>query len=442
MLAIPDLWEAAMSTSGALEEPEAAGRTRIFTPARIIALVLSVVLVSGLIYLRFAHDGESVSVASAAKAGDLILKPCSYATEDGAYQADCGTLAVPENRTDPGSGLIAVPVTRVRARTDHPAEPVFRLEGGPGITNMAFRFASRYAANRDVVLVGYRGVDGSSRLDCPEVESALKHSTDVLGEESFRAYANGFRACARRQTHDGVDVASYGLVQQVDDLEAARVALGYDRIDLLSESAGTRTAMIYGWRYPNTIHRSIMIGVNPPGHYLWDVRTIDQQFARYAKLCLQDDSCRQRTDDLSTSLRRTAADPPDSWLFFPIKDGNVRVLSFFALFETTLKVAPAIGPMVIDSWLSAAEGDPSGLWFPSLYGDLVLPNSFVWGQYLAVGSIDRQAVRDYFASGEQRRDSTLAYAATAFVWGGGLAAGAGQVRRCPDFPGGDAPRRR
>ena len=28
------------------------------------------------------------------------------------------------------------------------------------------------------------------------------------------------------------------------------MALGYDRIDLVSESAGTRTAMIYAWRYP------------------------------------------------------------------------------------------------------------------------------------------------------------------------------------------------
>ena len=217
-------------------------------------------------------------------------------------------------------------------------------------------------------------------------------------------------------------MASYSLVQQVDDLEAARVALGYDRINLLSESAGTRTAMIYAWRYPKSIHRSIMVGVNSPGHFLWDVGTIDQQLARYAKLCLQDESCRQRTDDLSASLRSTAADPPERWLFFPIKDGNVRVVSFFALFETTLKAAPAIGPMVIDAWLSAAEGDPSGLWFPSLYGDLVLPHPFVWGQYLAAGSIDKQAVRDYFASGEPGRNSSLAYAATAFVWGGGLAA--------------------
>ena len=225
----------------------------------------------GLAYLKLAHRRRPGFRARRARmAGDLILDPCDYATEDGSYAADCGTLVVPENRADPQSRLIALPVTRIRARSEHPAEPIFRLEGGPGVTNMEFAKASRFADDHDVVLVGYRGVDGSVRLDCPEVESALKHSTDFLGEESFRAFGDGLRACADRLTDDGVDLAGYSLPQRVDDLEAARKALGYGRIDLVSESAGTRTAMIYAWRYPESIHRSVMIAVNPPGHFLWD----------------------------------------------------------------------------------------------------------------------------------------------------------------------------
>ena len=80
--------------------------------------------------------------------------------------------------------------------------------------------------------------------------------------------------------------------------------------------------------------------------------------------------------------------------------------------------------MTIDSWLSAADGDPSGLWFASAYGDLLFPYMFVWGEYLAVGMVDAQAARDYFAPGAQDRNSSLAYAATAFIWGGGLGADA------------------
>ncbi|HET7767879.1 MAG TPA: alpha/beta fold hydrolase, partial [Chloroflexota bacterium] len=132
-----------------------------------------------------------------------------------------------------------------------------------------------------------------------------------LGEESFRAYGDAFRACADRLTADGVDLAGYGLPQRVDDLEAARAALGYERVDLLSQSAGTRTALIYAWRYPERIHRSVMIGVNPPGHFLWDARTMDEQIGRYAALCAGDARCRVRTDDLAASLRRTAAAMPD-----------------------------------------------------------------------------------------------------------------------------------
>src|SRR6266566_4726115 len=100
------------------------------------------------------------------------------------HRADCGTLVVPESRYKAHSRLIALPVTRIRARSAKPGVPIFRLEGGPGLTNMEFSKASRFASRGDVVLVGYRGVDGSTRLDCPEVEAALKHSTDFLAEKS------------------------------------------------------------------------------------------------------------------------------------------------------------------------------------------------------------------------------------------------------------------
>src|SRR5947207_8680535 len=243
-----------------------ASRTKPFGPARIVALALISLTALGLAYLHFSAGNDSVSVPSGAHAGQLTLHSCQYATENGSYEADCGTLVVPESRYKAHSRLIALPVIRIRARSANPGAPIFRLEGGPGLTNMNFAKASRFAGDHDVVLVGYRGVDGSVRLDCPEVESALKHSSDFLGRQSFRAYGDGFRTCAERLMGDGVDLAGYTLPQRVDDLEAARTALGYGRIDLLSESAGTRTAMIFSWRYPNSIHRSVMIAVNSPGH--------------------------------------------------------------------------------------------------------------------------------------------------------------------------------
>jgi pimeloyl-ACP methyl ester carboxylesterase len=386
------------------------------TRTRIVALTLVGLAFLSLGYLKVATADDPVSVPKGALDGDLLLDPCTYSTEDGSYAADCGTLVVPENRADPQSRLIALQVTRIRAQTDEPAEPIFRLQGGPGKTNMNFSMASRFVGERDVVLVGYRGIDSSVRLDCPEVESALKHSTDLLAEKSLTAYADGLRECAARLTDEGVDLAGYSFPQRVDDLEAARVALGYDRIDLVSESAGTRTAMIYASRYPDSVHRSVMIGVNPPGHFVWDEKTFNEQIGRYAELCSQDESCSGRTEDLAATIRGTEI--PDDWFFLPMAQGTTRVGSFYSLAETTSENAPLSAPMEIDSWLAASDGDASGLWLTSLIADAFFPGEFVWGEYASAARLDARQARDYFSSGEAL-DSSLARAATAFGWGGG-----------------------
>jgi hypothetical protein len=146
-----------------------AQRPRAFTWTRIVALLVIIVLLAGLTYLRVSSSPETVSVSQGAHAGQLTMHACTYATEQGAVPADCGTLIVPENRADPRSRLIALPVIRILARSSHPLAPIFHLNGGPGITNMTFPQASRLTAQHDVVMVGYRGVDGSSVLNCPSL---------------------------------------------------------------------------------------------------------------------------------------------------------------------------------------------------------------------------------------------------------------------------------
>ena len=407
-------------------------RKRVFTATRIVALVVIGIFVVGLAYLRFGAGEDTVSVPAGAKAGDLDLAPCDFSTEDGGYEADCGTLVVPENRADPESRLIALPVTRIRARSSSAGEPIFRLQGGPGITNTEFDEASRFAGGHDVVLVGYRGIDGSAELACPEVESALKGSEDFLADESFREYADAFRTCATRLEDEGFDLAGYNLAERVDDLEDAREALGYGRIDLLSESAGTRTAMIYSWRYPESIHRSVMIGANPPGHFVWDSRTSDELLHRYADLCAEDAACSDRTDDLATSIQQTADDIPDRWLFSPIHAGNVRLESFWGLMEPTSEAAPLSAQMTLDSWLSADDGDASGFWFQSLLADLAFPESFVWGEFAATAQLDDEQAEEHFSDPNADAGSILGNPGAEFVWAGGRL-----VDAWPDSPGDD-----
>jgi pimeloyl-ACP methyl ester carboxylesterase len=393
--------------------------TRRFSRGRIIGLALIALVTLGLGFLHFGGGSEAVSVPAGAHAGELTLKSCSYTTEQGAFRADCGTLVVRENRHDPRSRLIALPVIRIRAHSAHPGVPVFRLGGGPGITNMQFPGASRFTNKHDVVLVGYRGVDGSTRLDCPEVSSAREHSRDLLSQASFRADAAAFKSCAERLRRDGVDLAGYSLPERVDDLELVRRALGYHQIDLVSESAGTRTAMIYSWRYPKSIHRSVMIGVNPPGNFLWDAKTTGEQIRRYAALCTQDKTCRNRTPDLAASLKHSFDHVPGHWLFMPIKKGDVKAAAFFGLINATSGGGgPIASPMTIDTLLSADKGDASGAWFLSMLAQLAWPRAQVWGDVAAIGRSDATYAKRFFAA-RADRGSLIGAPGTDLIWDGG-----------------------
>ena len=78
--------------------------------------------------------------------------------------------------------------------------------------------------------------------------------------------------------------------------------------------------------------------------------------------------------------------------------------------------------MTLNSWISAAQGDPSGLWFLSAMANLVLPQSFVWGEFASIGMADAQPVERYFSSGADR-GSIIGNPLGEFLWGaGGLAA--------------------
>ena len=399
------------------------------TWARIAALLVTIVLLTGLTYLRVSSSSAAISVPQGAHSGQLTMQPCTFPTENGAYRADCGTLVVPEDRANPRSRLIALPVIRILARSSHPLAPIFHLNGGPGTTNMTFPQASRLAAQHDVVMVGYRGVDGSSVLNCPEVTAALENSADYLGKASLSAYSQAFASCAKRLERSGVNLAGYTLAEQADDIEAARVALGYQRIDLLSESAGTRLAMIYAWRYPNSVDRSVMIGVNSPGNFLFSGAEIDQGIERYSALCAQQPACRARTANLAASMQHTAAHMPSRWYFLPIKPGNVRVATLLGLQEATAADTPLSGPMTLNSWISAAHGDPSGLWFLSQLADIALPQAFTWGEFASIAMADAQPAERYFSSGAGR-GSIIGNPFTEFLWGTG-----GLVHAWPANPG-------
>jgi pimeloyl-ACP methyl ester carboxylesterase len=391
---------------------------RSVTRGRVIGLLLAVGLLLALAYPALSKAAP-LSVPQGARAGQLTgLRSCTFPTGSASLPADCGTLVVPENRADPRSRLIALPVVRIRARSAHPLAPVFHLNGGPGLTNMEFSQAGRLAGQHDIVLVGYRGVDGSSVLNCPEVTSALASSADLLSAASLRAESQAYSACAKRLASSGVDIAGYTDPEMTDDIEAVRVALGYQRIDLLGESAGTRLAEIYMWRYPKNVDRSVLIGVNPPGNFVYNGTILDQQIEHYATLCAQDPACRAGTGNLAASMRQTAANMPRRWLFLPVKSGNVLLTTQLGMAETISSGPPLVAPVILNAWNSAANGDPSGFWLMSLLGGTIVPTSFTWGEAAAVVQLDAHAATGYFGSAAGH-GSIIGDPASDFLWAGG-----------------------
>jgi len=343
-------------------------------------------------------DEKIMEIPHNAQAGDVInLEDCTYEARDVEYAAECGDLVVPENRNDPDSGLISIPFTRIHSTGTQTAAPIFYLSGGPGESNTHF-YGGRVAwfiDQHDIVQVGYRGVDGSVRLDCPEVSAHIKNLPgDMLGEASLEQMTAAYNDCVQRFQNEGVDLAGYTPLEVIDDVEAARLALGYEKINLFSISYGTRLAMIYAWRYPESIQRSAMVGVNPPGHmFTYDPAVIDQQIEYYAQLCAQDPKCNAKTENLAETIRTISHNLPKRWLGIPLDRGMMRAASFESISDTQSV------SKVLDVWLAAAKGDYSGMAFLSMAGPMMFANATVWGDNMAkAASADYEATQNFRAT--------------------------------------------
>jgi hypothetical protein len=176
-------------------------------------------------------------------------------------------------------------------------------------------------------------------------------------------------------------------------------------------------------------NKSKRVTVNPPGNFLYSGAEIDQGIEAYSALCAQQPACRARTANLAASMQHTAAHMPSRWYFLPIKPGNVLVGTFLGLTDETSVNAPLSGPNTLDSWISAAHGDPSGFWLLSLAAGISLPQSFVWGEFASIAMADAQPAERFFSSGAGG-GSIIGNPFAEFLWGAG-----GLVHAWPANPG-------
>jgi len=175
--------------------------------------------------------------------------------------ARCGWFDVPENPGAPDGRQVRLRVAVVpAARKGAQADPLFLLSGGPGSAAtesyvMLQWVLAKIREQRDIVLIDQRGTGQSSPLDCP------RGTEDSLDEEPDPSTVRKLLLnCVEAQQGDP---RYYTSTLAVGDFDAVRDALGYQQVNLLGMSYGTRTAQLYYRHHPQRVRSMILDGVVP-----------------------------------------------------------------------------------------------------------------------------------------------------------------------------------
>jgi pimeloyl-ACP methyl ester carboxylesterase len=325
-------------------------------------------------------------------------------------------LAVPENRHRPGARLIQLPLERIMGAGDPSGVPVFVLGGGPGMSNLMEEvplWIEGILADHPIITLGYRGADGSVLLRCPEIAQAeMEPFGDLLGPRMQTRVHQAMERSVARLRAEGVDLEGYSVAEVLEDIEAARKVLGYERIHLLGFSYGTRLALLYAQRNPERVGRSMLVGVNPPGHFFFDPDLTDQVVQEYVRLWSQDKGRAATCPDLAGAMRRVNKAMPRHWLGIPIDPGKVRTLAFMLLYSRKSAA------MALDAYAAADRGDASGL--AALSTVMTVMGRFQgdkpMGDLYCKGVLDYEPGRDY-AADARRRGAVMGAPFSELIWG-------------------------
>jgi pimeloyl-ACP methyl ester carboxylesterase len=183
----------------------------------------------------------------------------------------CGFVVVPEDHRDPSGPTIKLATVIFKALNEpKQPDPLIFLSGGPGekTVTAASPLADHLAplnAERDLVFFDQRGVGKSQpALECPEFVNAL---FDILDEPDpgtvQRIVFESLMACQERLVTEGHNLAVFNTAQNAADVEAIRLALGYEQVNLFGGSYGSLLAQAVMRDYPDYI-RSVIIDSTVP----------------------------------------------------------------------------------------------------------------------------------------------------------------------------------
>lgn len=249
---------------------------------------------------RFALALAALALAGPAAA----LSPCHLPRL--AERVECGVVEVPEDRSKPGGRRIPIHFARIPASARPAApDPLLVLAGGPGqaatdyatMLSGAFREARK---RRDVLLIDQRGTGRSNPLHCRLPVEAIGRGDTAAVQASLRRCASALRA----------DPRHYHTAAALADFEEVRRALGYRQVSLWGGSYGTRTALMYARRYPDSVRSMVLDSVAPPQvRILLNARQTQAALDRLLGDCAADRACGAAFPNLSRDLDTVLAMP-------------------------------------------------------------------------------------------------------------------------------------
>ena len=238
---------------------------------------------------------------------------------------ECGFVTVPRRHADPTGPAIRLATVIIKSDAEKRApEPLFIAQGGPGgssIKSFAQLLVSspqlRPARNRDLVLWDQRGTFSRPALLCPEVSKAeLEAMTDTknLSEtEKDELQRDGYRACGRLAREVG-DLSAFNTVENANDVDAIRQALGYGRIAFYGVSYGTELGQYLMRQHPAILHAVVLDAVVPTQFNLMtQVGSVKQRIAqKYFQGCEREAACRRPTRISLNVCLRCSTDSTES----------------------------------------------------------------------------------------------------------------------------------
>jgi len=228
---------------------------------------------------------------------------CELSTAGGriSVSALCGSLEVPEDRGAPEGNRIELAWAVVEARSANPeSDPVVFLAGGPGqsardTAPIISRHLEDVNATRDLIFLDQRGTGGSNALDCDFPEDRFLTEPDL--DEIDRLL---------KDCHDALDagVEHYTTSDAVADLDALRAHLGFERVNLVGGSYGTRVALVFLRSFPDRVRSVLLDGVVPMRLKLGAEHAVklDRAIAKLLDACAADPECSERFPDLGGAL--------------------------------------------------------------------------------------------------------------------------------------------